>query len=54
MTIMVAALMVEISTPLSGAPNSNSPTVSGLFPGVLVMISGQRKLFQWVATETRA
>ena len=47
----VAAEMTEMSTPFSGAPKSDSPTVSGRVDGELVTISGQRKLFLCVATE---
>jgi hypothetical protein len=46
MVITVAALMTDQSTPVSGAPNTASPTVSGLLSTEFVTISGQRKLFQ--------
>src|SRR4051812_29603477 len=46
MVITVAAVMIDQSTPVSGAPNTASPTVSGRLPTELVTISGQRKLFQ--------
>ena len=44
--IIVAAEITEMSTPFSGAPNIDRPTVSGRVSGELVTISGQRKLFQ--------
>ncbi len=43
-----------MSTPFSGAAKIDSPTVSGRVSGEFVTISGQRKLFQWVETETSA
>src|SRR3546814_9698782 len=52
--IIVAAEITEMSTPLSGAPKIESPTVKGLVSGELVTMSGQRKLFQWVETDTKA
>ena len=52
--INVAAEITLISTPFSGAPNIDKPTVSGRVSGEFVTISGQRKLFQWVETETSA
>jgi hypothetical protein len=54
MDIIVAAEMILISTPFSGAPKIESPTVKGLVSGVLVTIKGHKKLFQWVDTETNA
>ncbi|MNW12781.1 hypothetical protein D3C71_2105560 [compost metagenome] len=44
--IKVAAVMVDQSTPCSTLENTCSPTVSGRDSTLLVMISGQRKLFQ--------
>ena len=41
-----AAVITGQSTPVSGAPNTARPTVSGLLFTELVTISGQRKLFQ--------
>ncbi len=50
----VAAEMMLISTPFSGAPKIDRPTVKGRVSGELVTISGHRKLFQWVETDTSA
>ena len=44
MDIIVAAEMILISTPFSGAPKIESPTVKGLVSGVLVTIKGHKKL----------
>ena len=44
--IKVAAVMVDQSTPCSTLENTCRPTVSGRDSTLLVMISGQRKLFQ--------
>src|SRR4051794_22112847 len=44
--ITVAAVMIDQSTPVSGAPNTARPTVSGRASTELVTISGHRKLFQ--------
>lgn len=52
--IIVAAEMTLISTPFSGAPKMERPTVKGRVSGELVTIKGQRKLFQCVDTETSA
>ncbi|MNL85462.1 hypothetical protein D3C87_2137850 [compost metagenome] len=52
--ISVAAVMVDHSTPCSTEENTCNPTVSGRDSTLLVMISGQRKLFQWKLTETSA
>ena len=52
--IKVAAVMVDQSTPCSTLENTCSPTVSGRYSTLLVMISGHRKLFQWKLTDTRA
>ena len=46
MVITVAAVMIDQSTPVSGAPNTARPTVSGRLSTELVTISGHRKLFQ--------
>ena len=45
--ISVAAVMIDQSMPWSLEENTCRPTVSGREPTELVMISGQRKLFQW-------
>ena len=39
-------VMIDQSTPVSGAPNTARPTVKGRLSTELVTISGQRKLFQ--------
>jgi hypothetical protein len=52
--ISVAAEMTEMFTPFSGAAKIDSPTVSGRVASVFVTIRGQRKLFQWVETDTSA
>ena len=52
--IKVAAEMTLISTPFSGAPKIDKPTVSGRVSGELVTINGHKKLFQWVETDTKA
>ena len=52
--IIVAAEITEMSTPFSGAPKIDNPTVNGRVSGELVTISGHRKLFQCVDTDTRA
>ena len=44
--IKVAAVMVDQSTPCSTLENTCKPTVSGRDSTLLVMMSGQRKLFQ--------
>jgi hypothetical protein len=48
----VAALITAHSVPLSVVAKIDSPTVSGRVSTELVMISGQRKLFQWWLTDT--
>ena len=51
--ISVAALITDHSMPESIAAKTLRPTVTGRVSTELVMISGQRKLFQWWLTETR-
>ena len=43
---MVAADIILMSTPFSGAPNIDSQTVRGRVSGEFVTISGHKKLFQ--------
>jgi hypothetical protein len=43
----VAAVMIDQSTPWSVDENTCRPTVSGRVSTELLMMSGQRKLFQW-------
>ncbi len=43
----VPAVMIDQSTPDSGAPKMAKPTVSGRVYTELVITSGHRKLFQW-------
>ena len=52
--IRVAAVMIDQSTPWSVEENTCRPTVRGRDSTELVMISGQRKLFQWKLTDTSA
>ena len=52
--MIVAAEIILISTPFSGAAKMDNPTVNGRVSGELVTISGQRKLFQCVETDTNA
>ena len=46
MVITVAAVMMDQSTPDSGAPKMANPTVRGRLPTEEVMTSGHKKLFQ--------
>ena len=50
----VAAVMMDQSMPWSVDENTCRPTVSGRDSGVLVMMTGHRKLFQWWLTDTSA
>ena len=52
--ISVPAQIMAQSTPDSGAPKIDKPTVSGRLFSVLVTINGHKKLFQCVLIETNA
>ena len=45
--INVAAVIIDQSTPDSGAPKIPSPTVKGRVSTELLTTRGHRKLFQW-------
>ena len=49
-----AAIVPQAWVPSAVAVKTESPTVRGRLSGELITISGQRKSFQWLVTETMA